>query len=69
MKIRDIIMYLTAFPGLALLCYVRLNYMNRIKLHPDQVDYTEKEAKLRKLAIILMVIGVALALIPAKYAF
>ena len=70
MKIRDILMYLTAFPGIILLGYVRVEFTKRAQKDPAHADaYTDREKKLRTIAIALIVIGLALAFIPAKYAF
>jgi len=67
--IRDILMFIFGFGGIGLLCYVRVHFTNRQQKSSEPLDYNEQEAKLRKIAIALIIIGVALALIPAKYSF
>lgn len=66
--IRDIVMYIGALTGLFLIGYVRVLFSTRQKQTPNvQLDYNEKEKKLRKLAIIILIVSVALALIPTNY--
>ena len=81
--IRDIIIYIGMLAGLFLIGYVRVSFSSRQKkpasatatpfLTPRQkkssvpLDYDEREKKLRKTAIIILVITVALALIPTRY--
>ncbi len=66
--IRDALMFLFAFAGVSLIGYVRVHFSERQKKNPHrQLDYNEKELKLRKLGIILAAIGVALALIPLSF--
>ena len=70
MKLRDILMYITAFSGILLIAYVRISCSTRQQKSPAKaLDYTDLERKLRKLGIVLTVIGLLLAFIPAKYAF
>ena len=65
--IRDIVMYIGALTGLFLIGYVRVLFSTRQKQTPNvQLDYNEKEKKLRKLAIIILIVSVALALIPTN---
>ncbi|MBQ8068851.1 MAG: hypothetical protein IJ201_10995 [Solobacterium sp.] len=66
--IRDIVMYIGALTGLFLIGYVRVLFSTRQKQTPNvQLDYNEKEKKLRKTAIIILIVSVALALIPTNY--
>ncbi len=66
--IRDIVMYIGALTGLFLIGYVRVLFSTRQKQMPDvQLDYNEKEKKLRKIAVIILIASVALALIPTNY--
>lgn len=70
MKIRDIFMYLFAFGGIGLIAYVRISFSSRQQKSPGRaLDYSEKEKKLRIIGIVLTVLGLLLAFIPAKYAF
>ena len=65
--IRDIIMYIGMFVGLFMIGYVRVSFSSRQKLSPNTpLDYNEKESKLRKIARIILIITVALALIPTR---
>ncbi len=65
--IRDIIMYIGTFVGLAIICYVRVSFSERQKKSPAvMLDYNEKEARLRKIGIVILVISVMLALIPGN---
>jgi uncharacterized membrane protein affecting hemolysin expression len=65
--IRDIIMYAGMLVGLFLIGYVRVSFSSRQKKTSVPLDYDEREKKLRKTAIIILVITVALALIPTRY--
>ena len=66
--IRDIVMYIGALTGLFLIGYVRVLFSTRQKQTPNvQLDYNEREKKLRKLAITILIVSVALALIPTNY--
>ncbi len=65
--IRDIIMYIGMLVGLFLIGYVRVSFSSRQKKSSVPLDYDEREKKLRKTAIIILVITVALALIPTRY--
>ena len=68
--IRDIIMYITAFSGIGAMAYLRIRYTQRTANHPEQpIDYTPEELRIRRLAFILIGIGIALACIPAKYIY
>ena len=65
--IRDILMYIGMFVGIFMIGYVRVSFSNRQKKSPNvALNYSEKELKLRKIAIIVLVITVALALIPTR---
>ncbi|MBQ1900201.1 MAG: hypothetical protein II153_04780 [Erysipelotrichaceae bacterium] len=65
--IRDILMYIGMFVGIFMIGYVRVSFSNRQKKSPNvALNYSEKELKLRKIAIIILVITVALALIPTR---
>ncbi|MBE6010772.1 MAG: hypothetical protein E7236_08965 [Lachnospiraceae bacterium] len=66
--IRDIVMYIGGLTGLFLIGYVRVLFSTRQKQMPNvQLDYNEKEKKLRKIAIIILIVTVVLALIPTNY--
>ncbi|MCR5795686.1 MAG: hypothetical protein K6G61_10140 [Solobacterium sp.] len=66
--IRDIVMYVGGLTGLFLIGYVRVLFSTRQKQMPNvQLDYNEKEKKLRKIAIIILIVTVVLALIPTNY--
>ena len=65
--IRDILMYIGMFVGIFMIGYVRVSFSNRQKKSPNvALNYSEKELKLRKIAITILVITVALALIPTR---
>ena len=65
--IRDILMYIGMFVGIFMIGYVRVSFSNRQKKSPNvALNYSEKEMKLRKIAITILVITVALALIPTR---
>ena len=65
--IRDILMYIGMFVGIFMIGYVRVSFSNRQKKSPNvALNYSEKELKLSKIAIIILVITVALALIPTR---
>ena len=60
-------MYIGMFVGIYLIGYVRVSFSNRQKKSPNvALGYNEKELRLRKIAIIILVITVALALIPTR---
>lgn len=60
-------MYIGMFVGIFMIGYVRVSFSNRQKKSPNvALNYSEKELKLRKIAIIILVITVALALIPTR---
>ena len=60
-------MYIGMLVGLFLIGYVRVSFSSRQKKTSVPLDYDEREKKLRKTAIIILVITVALALIPTRY--
>ena len=60
-------MYAGMLVGLYLIGYVRVSFSSRQKKSSVPLDYDEREKKLRKTAIIILVITVALALIPTRY--
>ena len=60
-------MYAGMLVGLFLIGYVRVSFSSRQKKTSVPLDYDEREKKLRKTAIIILVITVALALIPTRY--
>ena len=63
--IRDILMYIGALVGVFLIGYIRVTFSERQKKSPNvSLTYNEKELKLRKLGIIILVITMALAAIP-----
>ena len=63
--IRDILMYIGALVGVFLIGYIRVTFSERQKKSPNvPLYYNEKELKLRKLGIIILVITMALAAIP-----
>ncbi|MBQ9158357.1 MAG: hypothetical protein IJ136_03390 [Erysipelotrichaceae bacterium] len=65
--IRDILMYAGMLIGMFLIGYVRVSFSERQKKSPQvALDYNDKERKLRKAGIIILVITVALALIPTR---
>ena len=65
--IRDVLMYLGMLIGMFLIGYVRVSFSERQKKSPQvALDYNDKERKLRKAGIIILVITVALALIPTR---
>ncbi len=65
--VRDILMYIGMFVGLIMIGYVRVSFSSRQKKSPAvPLDYNEKERKLRKIAIIILVITVILAAIPTR---
>lgn len=65
--IRDVLMYVGMLIGMFLIGYVRVSFSERQKKSPQvALDYNDKERKLRKAGIIILVITVALALIPTR---
>ena len=65
--IRDVLMYAGILIGMFLIGYVRVSFSERQKKSPQiALDYNDKERKLRKAGIIILVITVALALIPTR---
>ncbi len=58
-------MYIGALVGVFLIGYIRVTFSERQKKSPNvPLYYNEKELKLRKLGIIILVITMALAAIP-----
>ncbi|MBQ7223719.1 MAG: hypothetical protein IJS38_04015 [Erysipelotrichaceae bacterium] len=52
------------------MAYLRIKYTQRTANHPEQpTEYSKEELKIRKIAFILIGIGIALACIPAKYIY
>ncbi|MBO5527098.1 MAG: hypothetical protein J5946_03540 [Erysipelotrichaceae bacterium] len=65
--VRDVLMYVGMLIGMFLIGYVRVSFSERQKKSPQvALDYNDKERKLRKAGIIILVITVALALIPTR---
>ena len=65
--IRDVLMYAGMLIGMFLIGYVRVSFSERQKKSPQvALDYNDKERKLRKAGIIILVITVALALMPTR---
>lgn len=65
--IRDVLMYAGMLIGMFLIGYVRVSFSERQKKSPQvALDYNDRERKLRKAGIIILVITVALALIPTR---
>ena len=65
--IRDVLMYAGMLIGMFLIGYVRVSFSLLQKKSPQiALDYNDKERKLRKAGIIILVITVALALIPTR---
>ena len=65
--IRDVLMYAGMLIVMFLIGYVRVSFSERQKKSPQvALDYNDKERKLRKAGIIILVITVALALIPTR---
>jgi len=63
--IRDILMYAGALVGVFLIGYIRVTFSERQKKSPNvSLYYNEKELKLRKLGIVILVITLILAAIP-----
>ena len=65
--IRDILMYAGALIGVCLIAYVRISFSSRQQKTSVPLQYNERELKLRKAAIIILVITVLLCAIPVKY--
>ena len=65
--IRDILMYIGAFIGIFMIGYVRVSFSTRQQKTSIPLQYNEKEIKLRKTAIVILVITIILALIPTRY--
>ena len=65
--IRDILMYIGTFAGIFMIGYVRVSFSSRQQKSPGiALDYIDREKALRKAAIIILAISIALALIPTK---
>ena len=65
--IRDILMYIGMLTGIFLIGYVRVLFSERQKKSPNvALSYNEKELKLRKIGIVILVVTIALALIPTR---
>ena len=65
--IRDILMYIGMLVGISMISYVRVSFSNRQNKSPNvALTYNEKELKLRKIAIIILVVTIVLALIPTR---
>lgn len=65
--IRDILMYVGMLVGISMIAYVRVSFSNRQNKSPNvALTYNEKELKLRKIAIIILVVTIVLALIPTR---
>ncbi|MBR4422440.1 MAG: hypothetical protein IKS69_07900 [Erysipelotrichaceae bacterium] len=64
--IRDIVMCIGALIGMFLIGYVRVSFSTRQQKTKTPLDYNDKERKLRKIAIIILAITMALALIPTR---
>ena len=65
--IRDILMYIGTFAGIFMIGYVRVSFSSRQQKSPGTaLDYNDREKALRKAAIIILAISIALALIPTK---
>ncbi len=66
--IRDIIMYIGALIGVFLIGYIRVSFSERQKKSPNvALTYNEKELRLRKIAIAILVITLLLAAIPQSF--
>ncbi len=60
-------MYIGTFVGIAMIGYVRVSFTTRQQKSPGtELDYNDKEKALRKAAIIILAVSIALALIPTK---
>ncbi|MBR2544815.1 MAG: hypothetical protein IKE93_01475 [Erysipelotrichaceae bacterium] len=65
--IRDILMYIGTFVGIFMIGYVRVLFSTRQQKSPGTaLDYNDREKAMRKAAIIILAISIALALIPTK---
>lgn len=68
--IQNIVMFTCAPIGLFCIGYTRVSFSRRMLQNPNMENtYTEKEKKIRLIGIIFVVIALAFAAIPAKYAF
>lgn len=64
-KIKDIIMVICGLIGMFLVGYIRVSFSTRQQKTPEvQLDYNDKEKKLRRIAIILLAMALVLAAIP-----
>lgn len=60
-------MYLGTVVGIFMIGYVRVSFSSRQQKSPGiALDYNDREKALRKAAIIILAISIALALIPTK---
>lgn len=67
-NIRDIIMYIGALIGIFLIGFVRVTFSERQKKSPNvSLNYNEKELRLRKIGIIILVVTLLLAAIPQSF--
>ena len=66
-NIRDIFMFLGMIIGISMIGYVRVSFSTRQKKTTVPLQYNEKEQRLRKIAIVILVITLILAFIPVKY--
>ena len=67
-NIRDIIMYVGALIGIFLIGFVRVTFSERQKKSPNvSLNYNEKELRLRKIGIIILVVTLLLAAIPQSF--
>ncbi len=60
-------MYAGTFIGIFMIGYVRVSFSTRQQKSPGMtLDYNDKEKAMRKTAMIILAISIALALIPTK---
>ena len=60
-------MYIGTFVGIFMIGYVRVLFSTRQQKSPGTaLDYNDREKAMRKAAIIILAISIALALIPTK---
>ena len=64
-NIRDTLMYIGALIGIFLIGYIRVSFSERQKKSPNvSLAYNEKELRLRKIGIAILVVTLLLAAIP-----
>ncbi|MBO7676945.1 MAG: hypothetical protein J6S49_05485 [Erysipelotrichaceae bacterium] len=64
-NIRDTLMYIGALIGIFLIGYIRVSFSERQKKSPNvSLTYNEKELRLRKIGIAILVVTLLLAAIP-----